>query len=96
MDTIIHYIVQMMEEAQLYYIESIKEGSKLKYEGMTENEALGSVLSHEAVHCTDINEIDADLKYESKHGRHPRPNREDKTKEIEDKIKEELKRLCGM
>ncbi|MFA4047027.1 RHS repeat-associated core domain-containing protein [Prevotella sp. PCHR] len=71
--------------------EAIKEGSGLKYEGLTEDEALGSVMSHEAVHSTDVNEIDADIKYEIKNKGKARPNREKETNKIEEQIMEELK-----
>ena len=71
--------------------EAVKEDSGLKYEGLTVNEALGSVMSHEAVHCTDINEIDKDIKYEIKNNKKARPDREILTNKIEKLIMEELK-----
>ena len=70
--------------------ESIRSDSGLKYEGLPEDEALGIVMSHETVHCTNITEIDADIKYEVKHGGKPRPDREALPREIEKQVRHEL------
>ena len=51
--------------------ESIKDGSGLKHEGLTEEQAIGAVVGHEAVHGTNKKEISTDLQYELKGKNNP-------------------------
>lgn len=68
--------------------EGIKEGSGLKHEGLTMEQAIGAVAGHEIVHGTDKAEINKDLKYEQANGGAQRPGseREKKPEKVEQKI----------
>ena len=70
--------------------EGIKQGSGLKHEGLTEEQAIGAVIAHEAVHATDKYEISKDIQYELK-GK-INPNRENLPNKIENIIIEEYKK----
>lgn len=70
--------------------EGIKQGSGLKHEGLTEEQAIGTVIAHEAVHATDKYEISKDIQYELK-GK-INPNRENLPNKIENIIIEEYKK----
>ena len=70
--------------------EGIKQGSGLKHEGLTEEQAIGAVIAHEAVHATDKYEISKDIQYELK-GK-INPNRENLPNKIENIIREEYKK----
>jgi RHS repeat-associated protein len=71
--------------------EAIKEDSGLKYEGLTLEQAIGSVASHEGIHATDKAEINKDLKAEMKGKSYK--EREDKPNKVEKKIIEQSKEL---
>ena len=68
--------------------EGIKDGSGLKHEGLTMEQAIGAVAGHEIVHGTDKAEINKDLQYEQKNGGATRPGsaREKKPEKVENKI----------
>lgn len=68
--------------------EGIKDGSGLKHEGLTTDQAIGAVAGHEIVHATDKTEINKDIKYELKNGGNERPDspRETKPNAVEQKI----------
>jgi len=68
--------------------EGIKEGSGLKHEGLTMEQAIGAVAGHEIVHGTDKAEINKDLQYEQNNGGAERPGsvRELKPVKVETKI----------
>ncbi len=72
---------------------NITEGSGSKLEGLTMEQAIGAVASHEAVHGTDKGEINKDLKYEQNHGGNPRPasQREGKPNNIEQRAIDQSK-----
>lgn len=70
--------------------ESIKDGSHLKHEGLTQQQALGAVIGHEIVHATNKNEIATDIKYELQ-GK-INPDREKLPNDVENKIIEEYKK----
>jgi RHS repeat-associated protein len=71
--------------------EGVKDGSGLKHEGLTMEEAVGAVAGHETVHATDKKEINADLKAEQGGKVRPRSQREAKPEQVEDKIISESK-----
>ncbi len=71
--------------------EGVKNGSGLKLEGLTMEEAIGAVAGHKAVHATDRKEINADLKAEQGGKVRPRLQREAKPEEVENKIITESK-----
>ena len=68
---------------------STKEKGNDNY-GLSTDEVIGIEAGHEAVHATDIQEIDKDKKYEQKY-RTVRPDREDKPNMIEEKIRKEIR-----
>ncbi|MDI1307130.1 MAG: RHS repeat-associated core domain-containing protein, partial [bacterium] len=63
-----------------------------RLEGLTTDQAIGSIAGHEIVHATDKAEINKDFKYAENHAGQQRPGREVKTTEIETKITEESKK----
>ena len=71
--------------------EGIKDGSGLKHEGLTLEQAIGAVVGHEGVHATDKVEIDKDLKAEMKGKSHT--ERETKPNRVEQKIIDQSKKL---
>jgi RHS repeat-associated protein len=70
--------------------EGIKEGSGLKLEGLTMDQAIGAVAGHEIVCATDQSEISKDLK--DSQGKPRKDDREAKPNKIENKIIEEAKK----
>jgi RHS repeat-associated protein len=74
--------------------EGIKEGSGLKHEGLTMDQAIGAVAGHEIVHATDKGEINKDIKYEQENGGKERPSsqREKKPEQVEKKIIDQSKK----
>jgi RHS repeat-associated protein len=73
--------------------EGIKQGSGLKHESLTVDEAIGAVAGHEIVHATDKGEINKDIKYEQENGGMERPSskRELKPDEVEQRIIDQSK-----
>ena len=72
---------------------NIAEGSGSKLEGLTMDQAIGAVASHEAVHGTNKVEINKDLQYEQQHGGNPRPDsqREAKPRSVEQRVIDQSK-----
>jgi hypothetical protein len=71
--------------------EGVKDGSGLKHEGLTVEQAIGAVAGHEGVHATDKAEINKDLKSEMK-GK-VRNEKEHKPNNVEQKIIDQSKKL---
>jgi hypothetical protein len=71
--------------------EGVKDGSGLKHEGLTLEQAIGAVSGHEGVHATDKSEINKDLKAEVE-GR-VRTGKEDKPNQVEQRIINQSKKL---
>jgi len=71
--------------------EGIKDGSGLKHEGLTLEQAIGAVVGHEGVHATDKAEINKDLKAEMKGKSHT--ERETKPNRVEQKIIDQSKKI---
>jgi len=71
--------------------EGVKDGSGLKHEGLTLEQAIGAVAGHEGVHATDKSEINKDLKAELT-GR-VRTDKEDKPNQVEQRIIDQSKKL---
>ncbi len=66
--------------------EATKPGSGLKLEGLTQQQAIGAVATHEDVHASDKKEINKDLKYELNHNNQPRPDKEVKPNQVEQQV----------
>lgn len=66
--------------------DAIAPGSGSKLEGLTKEQAIGAVATHEDVHASDKSEINKDLKYETTHGNNPRPDKEVKPNAAEQKV----------
>jgi RHS repeat-associated protein len=64
--------------------EGVKDGSGLKHEGLSVEQAIGAVAGHEGIHATDKAEINKDLKAEMKGKTHT--EREHKPNVVEQKI----------
>ncbi len=69
----------------------IQEGSGLKHEGLTMEQAIGAVAGHEIVHATDKVEINKDL--QETQGKPRKDNRETKSEKVETKIIDQSKKL---
>jgi hypothetical protein len=69
----------------------IQEGSGLKHEGLTMEQAIGAVAGHEIVHATDKIEINKDL--QETQGKPRTDNREIKPEKVENKIIEQSKKI---
>jgi len=65
---------------------AIKDGSGSKLEGLTKTQAIGAVATHEDVHASDKSEINKDVKYELNHNDKPRPDKEVKANQAEQKV----------
>lgn len=65
---------------------AIQPGSGSKLEGLTKEQAIGAVASHENVHEADKSEINKDLKYEMKNSNQARPDKVVKPNQVEQKI----------
>lgn len=65
---------------------AIKDGSGSKLEGLTQTQAIGAVATHEDVHASDKSEINKDVKYELNHNNTPRPDKEVKANQAEQKV----------
>jgi hypothetical protein len=65
---------------------AIKDGSGSKLEGLTQTQAIGAVATHENVHASDKKEISKDVKYELNHNNSPRPDKEVKANQAEQKV----------
>src|SRR5690606_32289433 len=70
--------------------ESVKDGSGLKHEGLTVEQAIGAVAGHEGIHATDKSEINKDLKSEIT-GK-TRTGKEDKPNQVERRIIDQSKK----
>jgi len=61
-------------------------GTGSKLEGLTQQQAIGAVATHEDVHASNKSEINKDLKYEMSHGNQPRPDKETLPNAAEQKV----------
>ena len=73
--------------------EGVKEGSGLKLEGLTLDQAIGAISGHESLHATNKSEINKDIVAQQKGKNRPASEREAKPEAVEKKIIEESKKL---
>jgi RHS repeat-associated protein len=71
--------------------EGVKDGSGLKHEGLSLEQAIGAVAGHEGIHATDKAEINKDLKADQQGKK--RTEREYKPNKVEKKIIDQSKKL---
>lgn len=65
---------------------NVQEGSGSEHEGLTLNEAVGAVASHEIVHATNKKEINADLQSEQKGKARSTEQREKEPERVEQRV----------
>lgn len=71
--------------------EATKDGSGLRLEGLTTEQAIGAIAGHEIVHATNKAEINKDLK--ASQGVQRKDNRETKPENVERAIIDQSKKI---